>query len=1341
MRSALIGSNRNRVLHVALCAAGLLLPLAAQAHEPREWIPFTDVCDQPPFVGVFQNCWNPHTRFGGVVSDLSAAQVDNSKKSNPNPDNTDLVSGASGTLPSFWYGFKNAATRHEPLALDSSFCSNNGNAPGCEPDTRQIVYLAMRLNDSPLLTSGGPPGLQEDGPFTPNSAWNFIFDFNGDGWSDIIASVTGGSGKPSNDPDDPNRYDDQVLAFNLETTGQQFGEFAGAQFTETRLCTAANANPRGDVLAFHDSNRFGGNPVAGCTTGTDAVCDFGITRVERVDTNMTDGDPDYILMMQMPLSWFDDCHPPDGDNDNIRGSQLLDPNKPFSMCVTTSTTASDYTNKDLAFRGTFAMSSTQPVVCSDSCSLADGCRQEPVLAETNITCPADNIVNLSVEVLDTLTTTGAQVSDSIQSVEFFYVQDENGSNWTSIGFADRDAVSLSTWEIDWDTTGLDMTPSTYFIRAVITDDPINGNSNVTDLSPVSMDLLDPLCATEPNPVTLASFRAARDGSLVRFDWSTETEAGNAGFNLLVKKSDGTWRRLNEQPIPAAGIDSAEPHSYSFEAFDVDGDVFAIEDIDVRGRATRRGPYEPRGGSRQEMAKTGAHQHHGPASTPDDGLVTLADTVRSGRPAQPEEIDWAAIHAARAAGSSAKGPQARTAAARSGASTAMDLLVDRNGLYRVTYEQLTAAGVDFAGAHPNHLALLNQGQPVPIRVVAGKSFGPGSFIEFFGEAVSTLYTRTNVYRLLASPQHAQRVGQSTSAATGAAPTSYMATVELERDRIYSVSAPGSDPWYDTHLVSSGAPSRATFDLLVDRLAAGSAATLSVDVWGRTQWLPVPDHHVRVRVNGSPVADVSFDGVAEHRIVASIPNGVLREGSNAVEVELVGDLGMPVDITSIDGFALSYPRAFQAKPDGLRFTAAGSAFEVNGLTSSAVEVWRLGSTPVRLAPAVSAGTGGFTARFAGAGGSASYAVVPSGGFLTPGLRPSRPEADLLAGAADYLIIAHGDFLGSLGPLVTQRRNQGLDVKVVDVADVYAQYGHGIFGAEPIRAYVREAASELGVRYLLLVGGDTYDYANVLGLGSISFVPSLYARTGEFVTYAPADPLFGDVDGDQVPDIAVGRLPVRTAAELDVVIGKILTYRDAGHQGTALFAADLFDVAFDISYSDQSEHLIRSMPAGWSAERAYLEGGTAQAKASLLANLNAGVAFANWMGHSGNTAWSMQSIFSATEASQLTNYGRPTVVSQWGCWNTYYVSPRYDTLGHKLLLTGDQGAAAVLGSATLSDADSQGRLAELVTPLLLAPGTTLGDAMVQAKRQLAASHPGRLDVLIGWTLLGDPAMGVQP
>ena len=73
-------------------------------------------------------------------------------------------------------------------------------------------------------------------------------------------------------------------------------------------------------------------------------------------------------------------------------------------------------------------------------------------------------------------------------------------------------------------------------------------------------------------------------------------------------------------------------------------------------------------------------------------------------------------------------------------------------------------------------------------------------------------------------------------------------------------------------------------------------------------------------------------------------------------------------------------------------------------------------------------------------------------------------------------------------------------------------------------------------------------------------------------------------------------------------------------------------------------------------------------------------------------------------------------------------------------DQGAAAVLGASTLTRSSSDRALGELVMSRLSQPGMNLGRALVEAKQELAASNPQMIDVLLGWTLLGDPALGID-
>jgi hypothetical protein len=152
-------------------------------------------------------------------------------------------------------------------------------------------------------------------------------------------------------------------------------------------------------------------------------------------------------------------------------------------------------------------------------------------------------------------------------------------------------------------------------------------------------------------------------------------------------------------------------------------------------------------------------------------------------------------------------------------------------------------------------------------------------------------------------------------------------------------------------------------------------------------------------------------------------------------------------------------------------------------------------------------------------------------------------------------------------------------------------------------------------------------------------------------------------------------------------------------------------------------------------------AAARQQLIAAMNDGTALVNFTGHSGPTSWTFSNLFNTANAAALTNAGRPFVVVQWGCWNTYYVDPVNNHLVQSFLFSGEQGAAAVLGASTLTDSQSEKLLGEYLAPRLTTPGKPIGLALQEAKDELAQSSPELMDVLLGWTLMGDPALVIEP
>lgn len=857
--------------------------------------------------------------------------------------------------------------------------------------------------------------------------------------------------------------------------------------------------------------------------------------------------------------------------------------------------------------------------------------------------------------------------------------------------------------------------------------------------PVQKDFIG-LCQTtagpcgfsSPTPVTLSYFRAERLGGGVAFEWSTASETGNVGFDLYVEGKEG-WRKVTPHPVESRSPFALERTDYRIELPTVEGERFVLEDVDLSGKRRRHGPFE------------------------------IERSYGARRPV--ERIDWAAVrseHEAKAAARERSAVRGRGATEALGAtreirssdtaalSPMADLRVDRDGVYRVGHAQLLAAGVDFTGFAASSLALTLDGRPQPIRVLGPATFGARSSVEFLGEAATDAATRTNVYRLGVDAAAARRMlapGTMGSRVAATPATRYLETRIVDEDLAWSFASPDADdPWYrDWVTAFAGAPVTREYTFEVDRVAAGAEpAALLLELWGMTDWDSGPDHHVLVALNGATVADRRFDGLTPVALDVKVPSGLLVEGINTVRLTLPVDAGVDFEVVAVDSFGVRYPRRLFAADGELAFSGDAAAYAVDGFSGSRVLAWqRLGETVRFLGRAnVEASADGYRATFsAGDAGTPSQLVVAETGALrVPQVLASRRAPALRAGAADYLVIAHPDFLAGIEPLVEARRAEGLSVRVADVEDVYGEFGHGQPGARAIRDYVRFAAESLGTEMVLLVGADTYDPLDHTGAGSIRFVPTLYAPTGPIVRLAPVDSLYGDLDDDGVPEIAIGRFPVRSSAELAAVVGKTLAFPDAGHSGRAVFAADRKEFGSD--FPELSEQSLAELPASWQIDRAYVDVlGVDGARATLIDALDQGVAFAQYAGHSSSDLWSFSGLFDRDDATALANAGQPAVISQLGCWNAFHVTPSASTLAEALLTSGDRGAAAVLGPSALSSSASNSWMASTLNHEIFANGRRLGPAIVAAQREIAATRPWMIDVVRGFTLLGDPALAPAP
>ncbi len=705
----------------------------------------------------------------------------------------------------------------------------------------------------------------------------------------------------------------------------------------------------------------------------------------------------------------------------------------------------------------------------------------------------------------------------------------------------------------------------------------------------------------------------------------------------------------------------------------------------------------------------------------------------------------------------------------GAATAQESVINLHttqaGIHEVSHASLLSSGIDLSGVASSDLLLVSQGQTVPIDVIGGETFESGSSIRFIAHEVDTLYTDTNVYtlQLSESTPSAGRIGVDDTPMLSSVPfaTSYLATESFGPQTSYSFTSPqAKDPWYAKRLVAVGNETSETFSVNLSEVAAGgndglTGANMEVDVWGATN-LPGEsnDHHVAVSFNGRELVASRFDGLQSKKLSAPLEGQVT--GSNKVKITLPMDTGYAFDAVNVNEINVTYPRRFMASENRLHFESRQGKFRVQGLTPNtttesggsaidAVVMRENDEGVVSLTDVRSRCRSTCTIELGGTGQLATYYVAGTDALHEPELVPLPLEDDIRSGNARYLIVSHPDFIGSNGnfgleSLATELQSEMGSVAIVDVESIYAQFGHHLFDPQAIRDYVRFAHENRGTEYVLLVGGDVYDYRQFENEDATSFIPSIYAATGNNITFAPVDAKYVDFDDDNVPDLPIARLPVRTTGQLELLLSKRTAYLNRDYAGTALLVADAYDDAQQYDFDEDADEIESEYLQNFSVSTAYVdELGVSQARQRVRDLINQGTTLTAFFGHSSTNQWSFSGLFTGPDAAGLDNAGRPTVVTQWGCWNAYYVSPNEDSMGQRFMMEGEQGAVAVMGASTLTNADSERRLARMVFARL-ANGETLGDAVTNAKQEYAQTNPNDLDVLIGWTILGFPEIVVN-
>ena len=697
--------------------------------------------------------------------------------------------------------------------------------------------------------------------------------------------------------------------------------------------------------------------------------------------------------------------------------------------------------------------------------------------------------------------------------------------------------------------------------------------------------------------------------------------------------------------------------------------------------------------------------------------------------------------------------------------AYKFLVKADGMYKVTYEDLVDAGMLFDGVDPRTFQLANKGSEVAIYVEgeANGVFDPGEFILFYGTKEHTKFSATNVYWLTWGSGTGQRMAtiDGTPDGSGSEPTKFTTTVHLEQNKTYryaEYSGPDLDHWYWDSLQVSGA---AVTKVFTTTLSNVSGETGTIQVSGLFRGLSAsPEHRAKIYLNDQLVSTLNWAAGTEVSFDFAADQSDLVNGTNKISVEGVYESGLSQTFF-VNWFDITYADSYTADNDRLFFDGEGAGtknFLVKGFSSNLIHIYDI-TTPDQpveiLNGAITNPEGPYQVNYKQTitGDHAYLAEIEDQWIKKPDVVIVKDNASSLkelTNSTDYLLITNSLFLEQANLLADFRRGQGYRLQVIDVQDIYDEFNYGIFSPEAIHDFIAFAYASWtrpAPSYVLLMGDGHYDFLNYRGTSSEVYMPPYIGEFDPWSGETAADNRYVTVSGsDSLPDLYLGRLPVRSTTEALAMVNKIKNYENNAPVDNwnekILFAADNFDDGGD--FDQLSDSMVAKLPPSYITDKVYLGENYADgplAKAAIKAAINQGRLMVSYIGHGSTQWWAAEKILELNDVTSLTNSDRLPFMVPMTCWEGYFIHPGASALAEWIVRADQKGAIASWSPTGQGVASGHDILQTgLFESIFNNDEHKLGPATVYAKLYLYANTTGHRELLDTYMLFGDPATSLK-
>ena len=395
---------------------------------------------------------------------------------------------------------------------------------------------------------------------------------------------------------------------------------------------------------------------------------------------------------------------------------------------------------------------------------------------------------------------------------------------------------------------------------------------------------------------------------------------------------------------------------------------------------------------------------------------------------------------------------------------------------------------------------------------------------------------------------------------------------------------------------------------------------------------------------------------------------------------------------------------------------------------------------------------------------YIAFNSLSYKKPNLKGSISNQDVrgISYNVEFIIVSHPVFLPAANRLSEfHLLHDNIISEVVTPQQIYNEFSSGMQDVTAIRDFIKFQYDKenSNLKYLLLFGDGSYDPKTRI-TNNTNYIPTYQSLNSTHPTLSyVTDDYFGLLDdheglfNDDLVDIGVGRFPVSTLSEANILVDKVERYYEVSSFGSwrndVVFIADDGDALDGNTHMWQADSLANHVADHYdeiNIKKIYLDnyvqestpGGprSVSAQNAINNNVKKGALLVNYTGHGGPLGWAQERILEIDQIEGWDNlYNLPLFMTAT-CKFSYFDNPEEKSAGEYLLLNPNGGAIALLSTTRLvysaPNYNLNTKFIETIFEETNGSFPRLGDVFRETKVLSGTSANNR-----NFTLLGNPAL----